>query len=81
MAQSTIQRMGNSPKAAPLVAAPTAVFTGIPNTTMATSSEAASPARAARWALTRSSPSSPRRTTIGRAATRAESRTLSATGV
>jgi hypothetical protein len=73
--------MGNSPKAAPLVAAPTAVFTGVPNTTIATSREAASPARAARWALTRKSPSSPSSTMIGSAATRAERTTLSATGV
>jgi hypothetical protein len=73
--------MGNSPKAAPLVAAAAAVVTGIPNTTMATSREAASPARAARWALTRKSPSRPSSTTMGRAATRAERRTLSATGV
>jgi hypothetical protein len=73
--------MGNSPKAAPLVAAAAAVVTGIPNTTIATSSEAASPARAATWALTRKSPSSPGSTTMGRAATMAERRMLSATGV
>jgi hypothetical protein len=64
-----------------LVAAAAAVVTGIPNTTIATSSEATSPARAATWALTRRSPSSPSSTMIGSAATRAERTTLSATGV
>jgi hypothetical protein len=64
-----------------LVAAAAAVLTGIPNTTIATSSEAASPARAAMCALTRSSPSSPSSTMIGSAATNADKMTLSATGV
>ena len=63
------------------MAAAAAVSTGIPKTTIATSSEAPSPARAATCALTRSSPSSPSSTTIGSAATKADKMTLSATGV
>src|SRR4029450_7037676 len=80
IAMSTIQPIGNNPNSAPLTRAAVAIGAGIPYTSSATSRAVANPARAAKYARTRTSPSSPSRTMTGSAATRADRARLSATG-
>ncbi len=76
MALRTIHPIGNSPNAAPLTAAATAIDAGIEYTAMATRSAAARPSSAAMCAFTWKKASDPRRTMTGSAATTADRKRL-----